>query len=304
MADIKLFSITSGKAQNKVPVDLKLEKEIQTLCENNLEVFFGIQFLASEYSTGKNHKCRIDSLGIDENNCTIIIEYKRDSKENVINHGLFYLDWLMDHKGDFELLCMKKFGEAVEVDWSSPRLLCIAKDFTRYDDYAIAHINRNIELIRYRYFEGDHIIFELASSVQGQKVISNVEIKNSSTNSTYKQKTIEEVLKEATLEMEMLYQQVEQTIWGMGDDVLKEELKYYHAFARIKNFACVEVRPQKKEVLIYLKVDFSSIENPTKNIRDVSKIGHFGTGDNEVIIKSTQDIEAVKYLIEESYNRS
>lgn len=153
MADIKLYSVVGGRAEAKTPVDFKVEREIQKLCEENLDTFFGIRFLASEYSTGIKHKGRIDSLGIDENNCPVIVEYKLDSKENVINQGLFYLDWLMDHQANFELLCMKKLGKTIEVDWTNPRLLCIARDFTRYDDYAIGQINRNIELIRYRFLK-------------------------------------------------------------------------------------------------------------------------------------------------------
>jgi len=109
MADIKLYSIDGGIAQAKTPITFKFEREIQSLSEKNLEVFFGIRFLASEHSTGSKHKGRIDSLGIDENDCPVIIEYKLDSKENVINQGLFYLDWLMDHKANFEMLCLKKF---------------------------------------------------------------------------------------------------------------------------------------------------------------------------------------------------
>ena len=35
----------------------------------------------------------MDSIGIDENNCPVIVEYKRSSNENIINQGLFYLDW-------------------------------------------------------------------------------------------------------------------------------------------------------------------------------------------------------------------
>lgn len=304
MADIKLYSITNGKAQIKVPADLRLEKEIQSLCENNLEVFFGIKFLATEYSTGKNHKGRIDSLGIDENKCPVIIEYKRDSKENVINQGLFYLDWLMDHKADFELLCIRKLSQVQEIDWSSPRLLCIAKDFTRYDDHAIAQINRNIELIRYRYFEGNHIIFELASAVQGQKDLSQMNSDLSSSPAAIKYRSIDDAMKVASPDLLDLYKRVEAAILAMGDDVQKKELKFYHAFTRIQNFACVEVRTQKKEIFVYLKVDYSSIENPTQNLRDVSHIGHYGSGDTEVVIRSIQDIEAAKYLIEESYNKS
>jgi RecB family endonuclease NucS len=57
---------------------------------------------ASEYIT--TNKGRIDSLGLDENNCPVIIEYKRHANQNVINQGLFYLNWLLDHKGDLEVV--------------------------------------------------------------------------------------------------------------------------------------------------------------------------------------------------------
>ncbi|MDP0477357.1 hypothetical protein Q7685_24510, partial [Escherichia coli] len=71
------------------------------LIESHMEAFLGVRFLATEYSTGKTHKGRIDSLGLDENNTPVIIEYKRQSNENVINQGLFYLDWLLDHQAGF-----------------------------------------------------------------------------------------------------------------------------------------------------------------------------------------------------------
>jgi predicted transport protein len=298
MADIKLYNIKGGKAQAKTPLNFKLEREVQKLCEENFEVFFGIRFLASEYTTGNKHKGRIDSLGIDENNCPVIIEYKLDSKENVINQGLFYLDWLMDHQANFELLCMKQLGKETEVDWTNPRLLCIAKDFTRYDDYAIGQINRNIELIRYRLFDGEHIIFELAGAVQKQSAST------SSNGAPVKYRNMDDSINAASEELMNLYQVLEDYLNTLGDDIQKKELKYYHAFSRIKNFVCTEIRTRKKEIFIFLKVDYNSIENPTKNMRDVSNIGHYGTGDTEIIIKSIEDLEAIKHLIEESYNNS
>ncbi|WP_326513638.1 hypothetical protein [Clostridium intestinale] len=81
---------------------VSLERELQTLIERNMPTFLGVNFLKTEYVTFNG--VRIDSLGIDENNCPVIFEYKRASNENVINQGLFYLDWLLDHKADFELL--------------------------------------------------------------------------------------------------------------------------------------------------------------------------------------------------------
>jgi hypothetical protein len=82
----------------------------------------------------------------------------------VINQGLFYLDWLMDHKAEFQLLVLEKFGKQAkdEIEWSTPRLICIAGDFTRYDEHAVQQINRNIELIRYKKFGGELLLLEIS----------------------------------------------------------------------------------------------------------------------------------------------
>lgn len=95
-----------------------------------------------------------DTLGLGENGCLLILEYKRSINENVINQGLFYLDWLIDHRKDFQWLVLQKLGkkEAETVDWSAPRLICVAGDFNRYDDNAVKQIQCNIELILYRRF--------------------------------------------------------------------------------------------------------------------------------------------------------
>jgi predicted transport protein len=300
MADIKLYQIKSGKAQSKAVVDFKYEREIQKLCEQNLETIFGIRFLATEYVTGNKHKGRIDTLGIDENNCPVIIEYKLDSKENVINQGLFYLDWLMDHQADFELLTMRVLKKEVDIDWTSPRLLCIARDFTRYDDYAIGQINRNIELIRYRYFQDDNIIFELAGTAQKQEQNN----KSGSNNPGIKYRGMEDAISASSQEILSLYQELEDFIFSLGDDVQKKELKHYHAYSRIKNFVCVEIKSKKNELALYLRLDFNQINNPSQLIRDVSKIGHFGTGDTEAIIRNMTDLESTKLLIEQSYINS
>ena len=67
---------------------------------------------------------RPDTLGLDDNDCPVILEYKRSLNENVINQGLFYLNWLMDHQAEFKLLVLERFGRASadSIDWSGPRL--------------------------------------------------------------------------------------------------------------------------------------------------------------------------------------
>lgn len=131
MADTKLFNI-KGAVKEYQSGTVTLEKELQTVIENNMNIFFGVTFLASEYRTTDGG--RMDSIGIDENHCPVIFEYKRSVKENVINQGLFYLNWLLDHKDSFKVLVIEKLGlkAANNIDWSMPRVVCVAGDFTKY----------------------------------------------------------------------------------------------------------------------------------------------------------------------------
>jgi hypothetical protein len=139
--------------------------------------FLGGRFLSSEFSTGRAHGGRIDTLGVDENGCPVIIEYKRTLNENVINQWLFYLDWLLDHKGDFKVLVIDRLGQqaADGIDWSAPRLLCIAGEFTKYDEHAIQLINRNIELICYRKYGEKLILLELVNAVTADALVDDTD---------------------------------------------------------------------------------------------------------------------------------
>ena len=77
MSDLKLFR-NSGNGVTEIRSEsVELEKSLQTLIEANLEAMLGVRFLVSEYATGKTHGGRIDTLGIDENACPVIVEYKR-----------------------------------------------------------------------------------------------------------------------------------------------------------------------------------------------------------------------------------
>lgn len=100
MSDIKLFRVNTGHVDELTGTTETIEKSVQTFFERNLTTLLGVRFLASEFTTSNGG--RIDTLGLDENGCPVILEFKRASNENVINQGLFYLDWLMDHRKDFQ----------------------------------------------------------------------------------------------------------------------------------------------------------------------------------------------------------
>jgi predicted transport protein len=306
MGDLKLFRIENGTAVELQGTALALERPLQVLIERNMEALFGVRFVASEHSTGKKHGGRIDSLGLDENGSPVIFEYKRSVNENVINQGLFYLDWLFDHRAEFELLVMKNLGSqaAEQIDWTGPRLICVASDFTRYDEYAIAQINRSIELVRYRDYGGTFLTLDLMASTSATATAAGEAGDTPKPARRSTEKTVTQLHEQAPEDLRNLYDALESHLLSLGDDVTKTTRLYYYAFRRIKNFACVEIHPQAKNLLVYLKTEPSSITLEPGFTRDVTKIGHFGTGNLEVTIGTTKDFERAQPLIQMSYQTS
>jgi len=296
MGDLKLFRMETDRVVEVNGGAAGLEKSLQTLMERNLEALLGVRFLATEFDTGPKHGGRIDTLGLDENGCPVIIEYKRTLNQNVINQGLFYLDWLLDHRGDFELLVLKTLGQkaAEKIDWSAPRLICVAADFTRYDEHAVGQIQRNIELIRYRRFENDLLLLELINAVGSAPP-------NTDAGSKGVYKTVSETLQELSGPLRDLYEEVRSFNLNLGDDVQERMLKYYVAFKRIRNFCCVEIHPQKNALTLFLKLDPDHVKLKRGFTRDMRKVGHYGTGDLEVTLRNRQDLEEAKPLIVKSF---
>lgn len=59
--------------------------------------------------------------------------------------------------------------------------------------------------------------------------------------------------------------------------MVKNERRDYYAIRRLENFACVEVHPKLRNLLVYLKLDSLSVEIQEGFIRAVFSIGHFTT---------------------------
>lgn len=320
MSDIKLFHFGGGQVHELAGQAMQVEKSLQVLFEANLEALLGIRFLATEHSTGPVHGGRIDTLGLDEDNSPVIIEYKRAVNENVINQGLYYLDWLLDHRKEFQWMVMERLGPDVAktVEWSAPRLLCIAGDFTRYDSHAVKQIARNIELIRYRRFGEELLMLELVHAPKTARVVpraqsaataseemvpndEGISVTGDNGKDPYLSSRMAYRLSQAPQDLRDLYDAVQQFLLGLGDDVQVKELMQYTAFKRLKNFACMEIYPQARKLLVYLKLDPATVDLQDGFSRDVSKIGHYGTGDLELSLKTMADFEKAQPLMRRAY---
>lgn len=293
-----LFSITAQKAQKLERKDFSNEKELQHFVENNLEELFGIRFLASEYST--NHGGRIDTLGLDENNSPVIIEYKWGENSAIINQGLFYLDWLMEHMADFQLLVQKKLGQGVEVDTGTPRLLLVAASYSKFDEYAINRMAENIEMWSYNQYAG---LFELklvASSQakhreNGQKV----------TKVNYDTYSVDEHLEGKSELVKELFKELQERILSFDVEGQIEELarKMYIAYRTNKNFVYVNFRSDRILLDVALTVEQVKSVDMSK-IRDMRGVGHHGAGFTRYEFSSRDQIDEATSLVKESYEQT
>lgn len=87
----------------------------------------------------------------------------------------------------------------------------------------------------------------------------------------------------------------------MGDDVQMKQMKWYFAFRRLRNFTCVQVQRTKQRLLAYAHVDPKSVTHEKNFTRDVSKVGHYGTGALEIIVRNADDFEKAKPLLLKVY---
>ena len=296
MAEIKLFSLNEG-VKECTSSEVVLEKELQTLIEQNMEIFFGVRFLKSEYAVTNG---RMDSIGIDENNSPVIFEYKRSQNENVINQGLFYLDWLLDHKADFKLLVIDKLGmEAADsIDWSVPCVICVAHDFTKYDMHAVNQMQRNIKLVSYRRYDNGMLLLEHLNAPNVKPIMENAGAENGTKNS--KQKTHLEKLAMISENMKNLYHSICDFIESLGDDIVSNQLKLYLAYKKVQNMVCIEI--YNKQIILFLKLNPETVELENGFTRDMRSIGHYGTGDLQITIKNAADFEKAKPLLQRAYN--
>jgi len=288
-----IFKTENNKTRQLKSSNFKNEKELQNLFEQNLEDIFGVKFIASEVSTGEKHGGRIDTLGIDENNSPVIIEYKWGEKDNVINQGLFYLDWLVDHKGDFQILTEKKLGKKIKIDWGQPRLILVASSFNKYDKYAINQMAENVELWNYTFYENGILDIEMeASSRIGEKRGRQI------TKIDYSQYDINFHLNKTSKELQQKFQELREKILELSNTLERAEQKSSIYYRTTKCFANFTFRRNSIDLLLRQP----KYNDPKNLVRDVTSFewGYRGL----VKIDTKSDSNYIINLIKQSYEET
>lgn len=280
----------------------KLEKEMQSLTENNLQNIFNLTLIKSEFSL---NNFRIDTLAFDnEADAFVVIEYKKDKNFSVIDQGYAYLSLMLNNKADFILEyneTQDKTLKKSDVDWSQSRVLFISPSFTRYQMESINFKDLPIELWEIKKFGNNIISFSQVTTASSQESVKTISRDDDTTNKVKKEikvYTEEEHIKGSSDTSVELYEKLKNSILDFGNVSIKPKKKYI-AFVGATNI--VDVLIQKDVIKLWLNLKKGYLDDPKKIARDVSNVGHWGNGDYEIRVLNDDNFEYILSLIKQSY---
>ena len=181
---MKLFKLNKTNLNEVEQIPFKLEKDIQSLVEVNVESVFNLKFIQSELSVDKY---RIDTLCFDEeNNSFVIIEYKKGKSYSVIDQGYTYLQLLLNNKSDFLLVLSQHFNKVLrmeDIDWSQSRIIFVSPSFNSYQKDSVNFKGLPFELWEIKRYSNDTVVLNEHRSNSKE----SIETLNPTTNSTISQ---------------------------------------------------------------------------------------------------------------------
>lgn len=297
-----LYKLTKTKLEEIKNLPFKLEKDIQSLVEDNLEVLFGLEFVKSEYQL---NGLRIDSLGFDQQSKSfVIIEYKKGKNYSVIDQGYSYLSLLLNNKADFILEYLERTYKPLkkeDVDWSQSRVIFISPQFTTYQKQSIEFKDLPFELWEIKKYSNETIILNQhkSTSQESVKTISSKDDRAEQVSKEIVVYTEEDHLSKGTGDTKEIYRELRDRILELGDlDMVP--VKQYIGF-KLQKRVVTDLEIQRKQLKVRINLKKGQLDDPKGVFRDVSDVGHWGIGDYEAAIGPKDDLDYLMSLIKQSY---
>jgi len=307
-----IFQISNSKLTLIGRKQVDLEKDLQTLTENNLQVIFGLEFVSGslnrEFCVKTTHQdFYIDTLAFDpEAKSFVIIEYKKDKNFSVIDQGYAYLAAMLNNKADFLLEYIERKGTSRKpnVDWRQSKVLFISPEFTNYQQSAISFKDLPIELWKVTLYVNNTASYEQIKAPAAKGSFVDIAPKGLDTPSVTKQispYTLEEVFarQKTSPRIRDLFNKIRTEISSLADDIDHAIGKWGVIYRKqYKTFAYLNPRTQE----VYGRLRLAEIKVPTK-------IGYRRKVHDKEIFKialktnSEDDLPDVLSLIRESYQK-
>ena len=275
-----LYTNDKGSLKEIKEVPFKLEKDLQSLFENNLSSILGLTVVKSEFSI-KNK--RFDTLAFDEENKSfVIIEYKRDKSSSVIDQGFAYLHIMLENKAEFVLeineRCNRHFKRD-DINWEQTKVIFVASSFNDNQKISTKFKDIAIELIEVKQFKDGHIIINSLKDDSSQvsvKTITKNDKVYESVSKEIKVYTEEDHLNNCNDTIRELYDDLKSAILNLDSSIKIDAKKLYIAFKHSTNICDIEI--QKNKLKIYLNAKWGTIDDSKHLFKDMRNVGHWGNG--------------------------
>lgn len=298
---MRLYQINKGKLSKIKEEPFKLERDLQKLVEDNLETLLGLQVVKSEFPI---EDCRFDTLAYSpEDKSFIIIEYKRDSNNNITDQGMTYLNLILAHKEAAVLEMNNLFRKNLsirDIKWEYTKVIFITSSFTKFQKGSL-NPGLPIELLEVKK-HGTNLISITPIQKKGDSIGMNSIIKKSSVfekvATEIKTYTEDDLLKKASEETKELYSQFKTAILNLDEQIEVQAKKNYIAFKKNSSNIC-DIEIWKKQLKIYANAKWGKLEDPKNIFTNVSNLGCWGNGDYRTNVSSNKDLEYIMSVIKQ-----
>jgi predicted transport protein len=291
-----LFEIKNSKAKKVNQKEFKNELELHQLIDKNLEEIFGIRYIKKEHITDKHG--RIETLGLDESNRPVVIEYKKTQEKGQLVQANRYMTWIKQNPDSFELIVRKNLkGLNGEIDFANPRILCFAQEYS-IDDKCLALALR-AELWKYRYYENETLVI---SREEEPEQLIKTKSKGFTIEKIEREpriaKTVEQHLQGASEELKDLFYRLDTEIKEISSDVETYTTNQEILYKTSRNFVCLAVQNKNNCLRLLLRTINDSLIDKINLTRQIPKTHGYGNITRQLNI-SPKDEQVGKFTMDD-----
>ena len=283
------------------------EKNLQTFVEKHLDTLLQLRFIATEFVVNEHN--RIDTLAYDEeSNAFVVIEDKNVRNSSLVDQGFAYLSAILDRKEKLVLKFNLVTGESRterDFEWSQSRIVFISPEFTERQVSATSFEDMPFELYELRKYGNTYSWRNLTKKIRDKTprpVVSKNHVTANDPLSEIKVYSEDDIIDESSPAYSQ-YLQIKEKVMELPDvsiSVLKSGIKFKINGKRFGEINERGVGRTKFDVLI---ANGDLIKDPTGILIDISN-RRWGNLKHRVVVESDTDINAVIYLLKQSYNQS
>ena len=299
-----LFEFKNNKAKKINQKEFKNELELHQLIDKNLEEIFGIRYIKDEHITDKHG--RIETLGLDESNRPVVIEYKKTHEKGQLVQANRYMTWIKQNPDSFELVVRKNLKNmSGEIDFANPRILCFAQEYS-IDDKCLA-LALGAELWKYRYYENESLFMSREEEPEQLIKTKNKEFKLEKIEREPRvAKTVEQHLQGSSDELIDLFERLDIGIGEISSEIERHTSLSEIIYSTSRNFIYLQVQNKNNCLKLYLRTTNDNIID-SKNLTKPYQKKQHGNITRVLLISPKEEkdgnftIEDILDIIRQSY---